>query len=151
MKNFIALLLGIAAVFGTALPASAATPADGDRIIGLYKAVKDGEVSHVRISKTGDNSYRAQVVWVENKYDKNGAVRTDVKNPDPAKRSVPADEIVLIDKVSYSDGMWKDGQVSDPTKGKVYRVEITFKDEKTLRVRGFLGPFSLSVYWDKLE
>ena len=77
----------------------------------------------------------------------------DIKNPDPAKRNTPSDQIVLIENVSYvaEDNEWKNGKIYDPTKGDVYRVVINFQDDKTLRVRGFLGPFSKSLYWYKLD
>lgn len=127
-----------------------ASPNPGDRILGVYKAVKDGAVSKVRVSKNEDNTYKAQVIWVEKEYNADGTLRTDLKNPDPQKRNTPSSQIVLIESVSYDDGEWKNGKIYDPTKGDVYRVVITFKDEKTLRVRGYLGPFSKSVYWEKI-
>lgn len=148
MKKFLMLIIVGVCTF-SAISASSGNP--GDRILGVYKAVKDGAVSKVRFTKTGENSYRAQVIWLENEKHPDGTLRRDVKNPDPAKRSTPASQIVLIDKVSYVDGEWKNGQVYDPTSGKVYKTVVTFDDDKTLRVRGFLGPFSKSLFWEKLD
>lgn len=151
MKRF--LMLMVAGVFALSAAVASASTNGGDRILGVYKAVKDGAVSKVRISKIGDNTYQAQVFWVEKATNPDGSIRTDLKNPDPAKRNTPSNQIVLIEKVSYvaEDGEWKNGNIYDPTSGKVYRTVVDFKDEKTLRVRGYLGPFSKSLYWYRLD
>ena len=135
MKKF--LMSMVALFFALSATVANASPSEGDSILGVYKAVKDGAVSKVRISKNADNTYKAQVIWVEKQYNEDGSLRTDLKNPDPAKRNTPSSEIVLIESVSYEDGEWKNGKIYDPTKGDVYRVVVTFKDEKTLRVRGY--------------
>lgn len=141
----------VALFFALSATVANASPNEADSILGVYKAVKDGAVSKVRISKNADNTYKAQVIWVEKEYNEDGTLRTDLKNPDPAKRTTPSSQIVLIESISYEDGEWKNGKVYDPTKGKVYRVVVTFDGADQLRVRGYLGPFSQSVYWTKLS
>jgi uncharacterized protein (DUF2147 family) len=151
MKRF--LMLALCGVIALSASIASASTNGGDRILGVYKAVKDGAVSKVRISKIGDNAYKAQIFWLENDKNPDGSLRTDLKNPDPAKRKTPANQIVLIQSVSYDskEGVWKDGNIYDPTSGKVYKTVVDFTDEKTLRVRGYLGPFSKSLYWHKIE
>ena len=65
------------------------------------------------------------------------------------------DESTLKDKLVgakfYIEQSEYDGKIYDPTKGDVYRVVLDFKDDKVLRVRGYLGPFSKSLYWEKLN
>ena len=92
------------------------------------------------------------VLWVSNVKKEDGTLRRDVKNPDPAKRNITTDKVVLIDKVKY-DGKdtWKDGKIYDPTRGKYFTVALSFKDDKTLTVKGYLGPFFGRVYWKKLK
>ena len=140
-------------VIALSVSVASASTEGGDRILGVYKAVKDGAVSKVRISKIGDNAYKAQLFWLEKDKNPDGSLRTDLKNPDPAKRKTPANQTVLIQSVSYDskEGVWKDGNIYDPTSGKVYKTVVDFTDEKTLRVRGYLGPFSKSLYWHKIE
>lgn len=146
-------MLAVAGFLALSSTVANASTSGGDRILGVYKAVKDGAVSKVRISKVGDNAYKAQVFWVEKDKNPDGTPSTDLKNPDPAKRNTPSDQIVLIEKVSYdsNEGVWNNGNIYDPTSGKVYKTIVDFKDDKTLRVRGFLGPFSKSLYWQKIE
>jgi len=126
--------------------------AQADKIVGTYKAVQDGINSKVKISKVG-NGYKAQVIWVDNLIKEDGTTRTDEKNPDKAKRSTPANKIVLVEKVTYNNEkkVWDNGKIYDPTRGKSFKVTISFKDNKTLKVKGSLGPFSESVYWTKID
>lgn len=140
-KTFLTFML---AVFCTV-----AMMAQADKIVGTYKTVHDGKESKVKIYKYQDG-YRAQVCWLKETKNPDGSIKKDVKNPDAKKRSVPADQIVLVDKVTYEDGVWQNGKIYEPTSGKTYKVEIRFKDAKTLQVRGKLGPFFKNVYWTKL-
>ena len=146
-------MLAVAGVFALSAAVASASTNGGDRILGVYKAVKDGAVSKVRISKVGDNAYKAQIFWLEKPTHPDGTQRKDIKNPDPAKRETPASQVVLIESVSYNkeENVWKDGNIYDPTSGKVYRTVVDFTDQTTLRVRGYLGPFSKSLYWHKIN
>ena len=143
-KLFFSLLLSLVALAGFAQSA-------GDKLVGIYYIDHDGEHSKVKFTKTSNNTYQGQVIWLENAKDKDGNPRKDIKNPDKSKRNVPADQIVLIEKVSYKDGVWTDGEIYDPTRGKSFNVELRFKDAKTLAVKGSWGFFSQTVYWTKLE
>ncbi len=129
---------------------SAVAQSDGDKIIGTYKAVQDGNVSKVKISKNGDG-YKAQIIWLEHPNNADGTPKLDKKNPDKAKRSLHAGMIVLVDKIKYKGGVWKDAKIYDPTKGKSFDVEMKFKDAKTLQVKGSLLIFSQTVEWTKLD
>lgn len=122
-----------------------------DDIIGTYRVVQNGDNSKVEFRKVGDG-YRCQVVWLENMKNKDGSPRVDAKNPDKSKRNTPSDRIVLVNKITFDEakGEWNNGQIYDPTRGKFFKVRISFKDPKTLKVRGSWGPISETVYWTKL-
>lgn len=138
-------------LFLTMVMPSIAQTLAGDKIIGVYWVEKDGDKSKVRFTKTGINSYKAQIIWMEKEKDEKGNIRTDMKNPDKAKRQTPASKIVLIEKVSFKNGIWTDGEIYDPTRGKSFTVNIWFDNANTLCVKGSFGPFSEKVYWKKLE
>ena len=125
--------------------------AQADKVVGVYQCVHDGVDSRIKIFKYEDG-YRAQCTWVSNLKKEDGTLRRDVKNPDPAKRNVTNDKVVLIDKVKF-DGKdtWKDGKIYDPTRGRYFTVTLTIKDEKTLAVRGSVAFIGKSVYWKKLK
>lgn len=123
-----------------------------DKILGIYSVKKEGRNSKVKIFKH-NGGYRAQVIWLENMTNPDGTLRTDQKNPNPAKRNTPSNQIVLIDHVSYDadDKEWDNGKIYDPTSGKVYNVELYFEKPNTLTVKGKLGPFFKRMYWTKIQ
>ena len=144
MKRFLmSFMLYVACIF--------AIFAQADKIVGEYQCEHDGVDSRIKIYKFADG-YRAQCTWVSNVKMEDGSLRKDVKNPDPAKRNITTDKVVLIDKVKYDGkGAWKEGKIYDPTSGRKYTVALSFKDDKTLTVKGYLGPFFGRVYWKKLK
>lgn len=121
-----------------------------DKIVGNYKVLRNGVHSKVKIYKYNDG-YRAQVTWVDNLKKKDGTTLTDEKNPDKSKRNVPANEIVLVEKVKYNakDKVWENGRIYDPTNGKDYKVKMWFDGEKKLKLRGYIGPFYETMEWNK--
>ncbi|MBQ0049214.1 MAG: DUF2147 domain-containing protein [Bacteroidales bacterium] len=132
------------------MAAMSAMAQKADRIVGTYKVERNGVNSKVKIFKHVDG-YRAQVVWVDNLDLPGGLKRTDFRNPDPSKREVRADQIVLIDKVTYDakEDVWTNGKIYDPTNGKTYRVKLWFESDKVLKMRGYLGIFHDTSEWYK--
>ncbi len=132
---------------------SAVAQNNADRIIGIYLAEYEGEKSKVSIFKEDDGTYTARVIWVQDKYDKNGKLKTDEKNPDKSKRNTPCDQIVLIEKMSYDSkkNSWTNAKIYDPVRGIKANADCSFTPEGRLKVRGSLMGFGMSVYWDKLE
>ena len=124
--------------------------AQQDNIIGTYYAKLSRNDAKVKAFKYKDG-YRLQICWLKNTKNADGSTKTDQKNPDATKRSTPMDRVVLVDKVTYKDGIWQGGRVYDPTSGKTYKVELRLKTAKQLEVKGILGIFHKCMYWDKIE
>ena len=126
--------------------------AQTDKIVGNYKVERNRVASKGKIYKH-ENGYRAQVTWVDNLKKEDGSIRTDEKNPDKNKRNVRADQIVLIDKVTYDakDNVWTNGKIYDPTNGKTYKVKLWFDGDKVLKMRGYIGPFFDTSEWKKID
>lgn len=135
------------------LTGAAVQAQSADRLTGVYKAVEEGKESKVRFTRQADGSYNGQIIWLKNPNNADGTPKLDVKNPDKAKRSQRADQVVVVEGVRYDaeKKVWNGGRVYDPTKGKTYKVEVSFENDRTLRVKGSLLGFSRSVYWTKIE
>lgn len=90
---------------------------------------------------------------MDNLKKEDGTLRTDEKNPDKSKRGVRADQIVLIDKVTYDakNNVWTNGKIYDPTKGKTYKVKLWFDGDKVLKMRGYIGPLFDTSEWKKID
>ena len=57
-------------------------------------------------------------------------------------KNLPIQGMVIIKDLKIIDKSWEDGTILDPKSGKTYSCYITFEDENTLKVRGYIG-FSL--------
>jgi uncharacterized protein (DUF2147 family) len=78
--------------------------------------------------------------WMGKPKDEHGNLRTDVKNPDPARRSQPLLGALLCKNFVYDgDGVWNDGTIYDSRSGKTYSCRITMKDLNTISIRGYIG------------
>lgn len=125
----------------------------GDNIIGNYLSTKDGVKSKIKITKEANGTYKAQVYWVERALDAKGNKRKDVKNPNKSLRNVDIDKVVLIKGLKYDakDKEWTDSKIYDPGSGKIYSVDIEFKDAKTLKVYGNILGIGKTVYWTRIK
>ncbi len=119
-----------------------------DRICGNYLAKLSHNDARIKVFKY-QGGYRMQIFELKSPRHPDGTLKRDDKNPDPSQRNTPMSEVVLIDHVTYEDGIWKNGRIYDPAHGKSYRVELRLTDAKTLEVKGKLGPFHKCMYWTK--
>ena len=124
-----------------------------DNILGNWRATRGGEVSKVKVSRSADGTYMAQVYWVEVDKDKNGNKKLDRKNPDKSLRNTPCDQIVLIQGLKYNaeKKQWDGTEVYDPTKGIRAKCVVRFEDDGRLRIKGSILGISQSAYWEKLS
>ena len=131
----------------------AAGKTEADSIIGIYSVSHQGEESKVSINKEADGTYSAKVIWVKDRYDGNGKLKTDVKNPDKSRRDTPCDRIVLIENMKYNEkkACWSDARIYDPVRGIKANVSCSFEKPGVLKVRGSLMGFGETVYWTKVE
>ena len=150
MKNWMKWMVAACCLFGAATTYAQSA---ADKIVGVYQVEEEGRQSKVRFTKCADGTYQGQIIWLSEPNNPDGTRKLDVKNPDPAKRNVPADQVVIVYGIRYDaeDKCWDGGKVYKPLNGKTYKVAVSFQDDKTLRVKGSLGPISLSRYWKKIE
>lgn len=86
------------------------------------------------------NEFFGMTSWMSRPKEENGNLRTDVKNPDPAKRSQPLLKALICKNFVYKgDGVWADGTIYDSRSGKTYNCKITMIDINTIKLRGFIG------------
>lgn len=123
-----------------------------DNILGNWRATRGGEVSKVKVTRSADGTYMAQVYWVEADKDKDGNKKLDRKNPDKSLRNTPCDRIVLIKGLKYNSEkkQWDGTEVYDPTKGIRAKCVVSFEPDGRLRIKGSVLGISQSAYWDRL-
>ena len=145
-----------AALFVLGLGLTAAAQENGlnvsaEEIIGTYYVSHGGENSKVRIFRDSDGTFTARVIWVENKFDRNGNVRLDEKNPDKSLRTTPCDQITIIEGLEFNPAKkrWDKGKIYDPTRGIRANVSCVFVSPDSLKVRGTLMGFGETIYWTR--
>lgn len=137
--------------FGVASAQNAA-----DKILGTYSVISDAtkERVQVKISKK-QNTYQAQIVWMEKPLTDNGEIKRDRYNPNPDLRSVPGDKIVLAWDLKYDSkaNEWSGGKIYDPDTGKTYKAVFKLESPTNLKVRGYVGmpTFGRTMNWKKIE
>lgn len=106
-------------------------------IAGIWKTGGDDQAK-IKIYAVGDRFY-GKIIWL-NKPGVNGKERVDTENPDKTKRTQSIVGLQILEgfKFNGSDS-WNSGTIYDPKTGKTYSCTITFKDNKTIRVRGYIG------------
>lgn len=124
---------------------------EADRITGLYRTVLNGEESKMEFFRRADGTYRGQIIWLRHSDNEDGSPKMDVNNPDERLRQVRADRIVLFDGLTFDakKRVWFGGQFYDPTTGRIFKSDLSFKDDKNLRVKA-LG-FSKEIVIEKIQ
>ena len=110
---------------------------DPDAIIGFWK---NGEgTGIVQIYKKADKYY-GKIVWLKVPNDDEGKPRTDINNPEAARRKLPLKGMENLRNFVHKGGNeWADGMIYDPKSGNDYSCEMKLTDENTLEVRGYIG------------
>jgi uncharacterized protein (DUF2147 family) len=140
----ISLILMLALVLGTTLPARAA-----DSPVGRWNTIdeKTGQArSHVEIYEQG-GKYFGKITSIPQPNDSQGNPKTCDKCTGADKDKPIVGLMILRDLVPQGD-RYKDGTVLDPDDGKIYKAEIWVADGK-LKVRGYMGMFYRTQTWLK--
>jgi uncharacterized protein (DUF2147 family) len=97
---------------------------------------EDGRAK-IRIDRCGPAQAQVcgKVVWLKVPTTDSGAPRTDIKNPDPKKRSRPVLGLPLIESLKPDDGKFS-GDIYNIEEGKIYQVSIERESGSELNVSG---------------
>ncbi len=118
-----------------------AQTAEADKLLGTW-TVEDGS-ARVKIEKIG-TKYFGKTVWLKEPNDEFGKPKVDVNNPDPNLRNVPRIGLRIMKDFEYEGkGVFKNGNIYDPKKGKTYCGKITMKDDDHLDLRGSICGFGI--------
>lgn len=154
MKNFFFKIILLSIICLPVLSAAAQSAAD--KILGTYYIADDqsDEAIKIKITKASNNTYEGCIIWMKYPNFKDGTPKTDIKNPDPAKRKTPADKIQMLYHFTYDakENKWVNGEIYDPVHGKTYKSKMWFESATELRVRGYVGVPALgrTMKWKRL-
>jgi uncharacterized protein (DUF2147 family) len=129
MKNLSGIFILLALLWPTALFALEKNP-----LLGVW--VPKANDSHIEVYEDG-GKYFGKVIWMQEK-DKG---KLDEKNPDDKLKTQPILNLVILKNFKEDEPgkKWNDGTVYDPHNGKTYSAKISYEDDDTLELRGFVG------------
>lgn len=125
----------------TGTTAMMAQTAEADKLLGTW-TVEDGS-ARVKIEKIG-TKYFGKTIWMKEPNDEQGKPKVDANNPDPSLRNQPRIGLRIMKDFEYEGkGIFKNGNIYDPKKGKTYCGKITMKDDDHLDMRGSICGFGM--------
>jgi uncharacterized protein (DUF2147 family) len=132
------------------LSALALAKQGADDIIGKWKTEKGG--AWIEIYKSADGSYQGKIIKTNQKYGKDETLQ-DKRNPDPSKRERPIIGLVILKDLRYDGEAWNGGKVYDPERGREFDCKIWLEDNKTLKLRGYVGVpmIGQTETWQRIE
>jgi uncharacterized protein (DUF2147 family) len=140
-RSFIVLLLFLA-LFGS-------SRGEDDSPIGLW----ENEDAYFRIFET-DGKIGAKIVSLKVPKTPEGKEKTDINNPDPAKRNIPIAGLVFMRGFQRkSDRRWENGTIYDPKTGNTYSCFMELQSADRIMVRGFIGISLIgrTAYWSRVR
>jgi uncharacterized protein (DUF2147 family) len=136
-------LAALAVLFWSPLAIAADAP------VGKWKTVDDktGKVESEVEMYQQDGKLFGKIVSLAEPNDANGQPKRCTKCTGEDKDR-PIVGLVIVKGLSPSGDKFKDGTITDPADGKVYKAEVWPEDGK-LKVRGYLGMFYKTQTWLK--
>lgn len=129
--------------------------AAGPSPVGTW-LTEDGRAK-IRMEKCGEGNANlcGYVVWLKDPLTDKGQPRTDIKNPDPAKRTRPSIGLELMEQLKpdddNNDGAHFVGDVYNADNGKSYGVTVGVEKAEELQVKGCMLKFLCgSQTWTKV-
>ena len=118
----------------------------------LIKSFQSNEIEDVWITQDDETGKKKSEVLL---YKNNGKLYGKIINllleEDKGKlcvnckgenKNLPIEGMVIVEGLKLNGKTWEEGTILDPKSGKTYSCYITFDDDNTLKVRGYIG-FSL--------
>lgn len=128
----------ICVILAIQICASAFSQPKASDILGRWR---NGDATAVIEFSAKANKYHGKIVWLKEPVDaETGKPKTDKNNPDENARAKAILGLTIAWGFTYDadDETWEKGRIYDPKNGKTYDCQITLKDAKTMRVRGYV-------------
>jgi len=129
-----------------------AQPQPGDVVLGKW--LNEDQDAHIEVYKEG-GKYYGKIVWLKEPIEEaTGKPKLDDENEDETLRSRPVMGLVILKDFVWDedDSEWDDGTIYDPKNGKTYDCYMNIGEDKTLKIRGYIG-FSWigrNTYWTRV-
>jgi len=127
----------------------AAKADEGSSPVGRWKT-EDAQVEIFEV----DGKLSGKIAALNKEYTLDGIEKTDISNPDPAKRSRPLIGLVFMTGFTREgSGRWDHGTIYDPKTGHTYASFLEYDGGDTLKLRGYIGISLIgrTAVWTKVK
>lgn len=108
--------------------------------LGLWLSSKKALLVEIAPCEDARDALCGHIAWLKKTHRKDGSLRLDDRNPDPALRDRPWCGIEVIEGLRPAgDGRWEGGTVYDPKRGERFRLAVETRSDGRLEMRGYLG------------
>jgi uncharacterized protein (DUF2147 family) len=102
--------------------------------VGFWKT-EDAKIEIFEV----DGKLSGKIASLNKQYTTDGVEKTDIRNPDPAKRSRPLVGLVFMTGFTPGGpGRWDHGVIYDPKTGNTYASFLEYDGGDTLKLRGYI-------------
>lgn len=119
-------------------------------IVGIW--LNQDKAAKIQIYEQGGKLF-GKIVWLKEP-NENGKPKTDNKNPDKARHNDPViNSVMLKNFVFDGNSTWEDGTIYDARSGITYSCYLILQEDKTLKVRGYVGIswFGQTNIWTRIN
>ncbi|WP_068267727.1 DUF2147 domain-containing protein [Caviibacter abscessus] len=108
----------------------------------VTEKTSDGNWAVVEFYERNGKIY-GRFIFMTDKYDSDGKLKRDIKNPDPAKRDKTLQGLEFLTDFVYveSENKYINGTIYDPSSGNSYGSYLQVQNNGTLKLRGYLKGF----------
>lgn len=142
-------IAALALLLACAILAGASTGDEETSPVGRWKT-QDAEIEIFEV----DGKLSGKIAALNKEYTSDGIEKTDISNPDPAKRSRPLVGLVFMTGFTpKGSGKWDHGTVYDPKTGNTYASFLEYDGGDTLKLRGYIGISLIgrTAVWTKVK
>lgn len=110
--------------------------AQKDKVEGFW--LNEEKDAKIEIYKAKNGKFYGKIIWLKEP-NRDGKPKTDTNNPKASLRSQPVINLLILKGFNKDDDTYEDGTIYDPKNGKTYSCKISFENDNTLSIRGYIG------------
>ncbi len=124
---------------------------DADKVLGTW--VSKAKDSKTEILKANGKYYGTLLAgWGNDLYEKDGkTLKKDVNNPNPALRSHPLLNAVILSNLTYVDGAYENGDYYDVRSGRTFSCNMRMRgDQLEIRIYAKFQWLGMTKEWTRV-
>lgn len=120
---------------------------NSDDILGIW--LNESQEGKIEIYKQG-GKYFGKIISAKPSSENSNEILLDKRNPNPALRSQPILEMVVLENLVFKNQKWIKGTAYSPERGKHFKIKSWMNEKDQLMIRGYWGFFYATETWTRI-